>query len=79
MRSNKKKELFVLCVKENIEQINYYAVKESSEENAIEVFKTYNKDKHPKAIKTIIVNESERIERVYNAEEFKKLLNQYSN
>jgi len=68
------KKTFVLCVKENIEQINYYAISETSEEKAIEFFKTYNKDQHTKAIKTIVINDSERIENVYNAEQFKKLL-----
>ena len=68
------KKTFVLCVKENIEQINYYAISETSEEKAIEFFKTYNKDQHTKAIKTIVVHEHERIENVYNEKQFRKLL-----
>ena len=74
MKNNKKNKVFVLCVKENIEQINYYAISETSEEKAIEFFKTFNKDQNPKAVKTIVTNKSERIKKVYNAEEFKKLI-----
>tara|TARA_Y100000592_G_scaffold71426_1_gene111153 strand:- start:302 stop:541 length:240 start_codon:yes stop_codon:yes gene_type:complete len=77
MKKKENDEIFVLCVKENIEQINYYAVSESSRDKAIEFFKIYNKDKHPKAIKKIVVNESETIEKVYNQAEFKKLLKKY--
>ncbi len=77
MKRKEKNEVFVFCVRENIEQINYYAISESSKDKAIEFFKTYNKDKHPKAIKTIIVNESERVLQIYNQAEFKKLIKQY--
>ena len=74
MRDNKKNEVFVLCVKEKIEQINYYAISETSEEKAIEFFKTFNKDQNPKPVKTIVTNKSGRIKKVYNTEEFKKLI-----
>jgi len=74
MKDNKKNELFVLCVKEKIEQINYYAISETSEEKAIEFFKSLNKDQNPKPVKTILTNKSGRIKKVYTTEEFKKLI-----